>query len=176
MKLFGTKVRIANIAIRKKKDAVAVVEAGATKADKARTTSQPRRLSIRKKMKPKAVVEEGIDNAASPPLSTRKRQLSPLSILVTEFIANNARKTHDSIEDEKQRNDFVFDLHEALRLVREGTGRPPRRSLSPASSVIDFFAETTESTLESIEDEKERIDFEEYLTIALRKSFRIEMR
>jgi len=122
------------------------------------------------------------------------RQLSPLSTLVSKFITDNARKIHDSIEEETERRDFVFDLRETLMFDSEGqrtrtTGtrgirpqRPPLRSSaspspssSSSSSVIDFLAETKERTLDSFEDDDERLGFQEHLTRELRKSFQQEM-
>lgn len=105
------------------------------------------------------------------PLSSQPRRISPLSALVSKFITENARNIHDSIEDEKEQRDFVFDLCQSLDSVGDGKERPSRRSLSSASSVIDFFVDTTRNTLDSIEDEEERIAFEEHITKALRQSF-----
>ena len=106
---------------------------------------------------------------SSPPetatqLSPPSQSLSQLSVMVSKFISENARKTHNSIKDEKERRDFAFDLKETLKSLRSGSERPPRRSPSAVAHVIDFFAEATESTLFYIESEEERIDFEEHLT------------
>jgi hypothetical protein len=140
-------VDIANSWIRRKRDATFAVEA----------------------------VPETKPGNGTPPLSPQLRRLSPLSTLVSKFIADNARKTHDCIEDEKERIDFVFDLREILDSVRDGKERPPRKSVYCASShVIDFLAEMTESTLDSIQDEEERIGFKEHLSRALRQSFEQE--
>jgi len=150
MKIFGRKVGIANASMRRKKDTAVAIEA----------------------------VPETESGTGTPPLSPPtqlRKQLSPLSTLVSKFIADNARKTHDSIEDENERRDFVADLCETLESVRDGKERRPSKSLTPRASntsqVIDFFAETTKSTLDSIQDEDERIDFEEHLTRALRQIF-----
>ena len=106
------------------------------------------------------------------PISQRSQKMSPLSILVSKFISDNARKTHDSIQDEKERRDFLSDLRESLMSVRNGEEQPARRSVSSMTTgVIDFFAEATKSTLFSIEDEEERIYFEEHLTRELLQNF-----
>lgn len=106
------------------------------------------------------------------PISQRSQKMSPLSILVSKFISDNARKTHDSIQDEKERRDFLSDLRESLKSVRNGEEQPARRSVSSMTTgVIDFFAEATKSTLFSIEDEEERIYFEEHLTRELLQNF-----
>uniref|UniRef100_A0A7S0UL32 Uncharacterized protein n=1 Tax=Pseudo-nitzschia delicatissima TaxID=44447 RepID=A0A7S0UL32_9STRA len=113
-----------------------------------------------------------IETSSSPPsthLSPPSERLSPLSTLVSKFIAENARKIHDSIQDEKERRDFVSDLRETLKSLRSGKEQPPRRS--SLSSVLDFFAETTKGTLSSIEDEEERIDFEDQLARDLWENF-----
>jgi len=148
MEIFGRKVGIAKkSSFRKKKDAAVAV--GVTPKTK-------------------------LGNETLPPLS-QPRRISPLSALVSKFITENARNIHDSIKDEKERRDFVFDLCETLDSVGDGKERPSRRSLSSASSVIDFFVETTKNTLDSIEDEEEQIAFEEHLTRALRQSFQYKI-
>jgi hypothetical protein len=150
MKIFGRKVGIANTSKRRKRVIAVAIE---------------------------TVPETEYAPPLSPPTQLRK-QLSPLSTLVSKFIADNARTTHDSIEDEKEQRDFVTDLCETLESVRDGKERPPSKSLTPRASntsqVIDFFAETTKSTLDSIQDKDERIEFEEHLTKALRQSFEQE--
>ena len=153
MKIFGRKVGIANTSKRRKRVIAVAIE----------------------------TVPETESGTGAPPLSPPtqlRKQLSPLSTLVSKFIADNARTTHDSIEGEKEQRDFVTDLCETLESVRDGKERPPSKSLTPRASntsqVIDFFAETTKSTLDSIQDKDERIEFEEHLTKALRQSFEQE--
>lgn len=107
--------------------------------------------------------------------SQKSKQLSPLSSIVSKFIADNARKTFDSIDDEQERKNFISDLRDTLKSVRDGTKRPPRRSLSKTSDVIVFFADTTENTLFSIVDEEERTSFEEHLTRSLCQNLQQEI-
>ena len=111
-----------------------------------------------------------------PPPPQPPRSLSPLSSLVSKFIAENAVKTHNSIDDETERTKFIVSLRDALRSVRDGK-RPlsfssETDSLSSTEKVIDFLAETTGSTLLSMEDEHEREYFSDHLTSVLRQSFR----
>lgn len=68
----------------------------------------------------------------------------------------------------------MFDLRETLKALRSGKERPPRRSVSAVSDVIDFFAQTTEGTLSSMVDEEERINFEEHITRELCQNFEQE--
>ena len=145
-KILGKKVGIANTSFRKKKE----------------FERKERALSLDTKAE---------SETQKKPLSPKKRLLSPLPTLVSKFIAENARKTLDSIEDKQEKRDFVSDLCETLKSVRDGKKRPPRRTLSPPWGVIIFFADTTESTLGSIADEEERSSFTEHLTRSLRQSF-----
>ncbi len=112
---------------------------------------------------------------SSTSLSPLSERLSPLSTLVSKFIAENARKIHDSIQDEKERRDFVLDLRESLTSLRSGKERAQRRSLASVSDVIDFFAATTQGTVSSMHDEEERIDFEEHLARELWQNFEHDM-
>lgn len=105
------------------------------------------------------------------PIPTPSPLLSPLSTLVSQFIVDNVRKTHDSIQDETERRNFILDLRDSLKSVRSGKKLSARRSISKVVHVIDFFAETTESTMLSIENEEERINFEDCLKKELFQNF-----
>jgi len=182
MKIFGRKVAIAKKSLWKRKDASvrAIAPEHQSAFGKATAGSSITIDGGERILHDVAMVTDTADAAttSSNSFSTTKsstsetvtqlshppQRLSQLSTLVSKFIADNARKTHDSIQDEKERRDFVLDLRETLKSLRSGKERPPRRSLSAVAHVIDFFAEATKSTLFSIENEEERIDFEEHLT------------
>ena len=149
LKIFGRKVGIASSSNRKKK-------AFATTATEPSPDIKPDKETQKQ------------------PFSPKLQRLSPLPTLVSNFIADNARKTLDSIEDKQERLDFISDLYETLKSVRDGKKRPARRTSSTSWDVIIFFADTTESTLSSISDE-ERIRFEEHLTRSLRQNFQQEI-
>ena len=118
------------------------------------------------------ILSEPTTTVSAPiPIPTPSPLPSPLSILVSQFIVDNVRKTHDSIQDETERRNFILDLRESLKSVRSGKKLSARRSISKVVHVIDFFAETTESTMLSIENEEERINFEDYLTKELFQNF-----
>ena len=109
--------------------------------------------------------------SASLPISAPSPLLSPRSTIVSNFIIENARKTHDSIQDETERRNFILDLRDALKSVGGDQEQSARRSLPKAVHVIDFFAEAMESTMLSIENEEERIDFKEHLSRELFDNF-----
>mmetsp|Transcript_18326 Transcript_18326/g.45498 ORF Transcript_18326/g.45498 Transcript_18326/m.45498 type:complete len:188 (+) Transcript_18326:413-976(+) len=176
MKIFGRKVGISTKQpLFKRKDASVVVTPALQrirdKLPRRRTTSATAIATATSDSRSDSR-SDTTETSSSPPsthLSPPSERLSPLSTLVSKFIAENARKTHDSIQDEKERRDFVLDLRETLKSLRSCKERPPRRS--SLSSVLDFFAETTKCTLSSIADEEERIDFEEHLERELLQNF-----
>ena len=78
---------------------------------------------------------------------------------------------HDSIQDETERRNFILDLRDALKSVGSDQEQSARRSLPKAVHVIDFFGEAMKSTMLSIENEEERIDFKEHLSRELFDNF-----
>ena len=100
---------------------------------------------------------------------------SPLSMLIPEFISDNARKHHDSIKDETRRRYFMSDLFETFQSIREDSKRAPRKSLPPECSVINFFAEMAAKTLDSIDGEENRDEFEKNIRDGLRQTFSQEI-
>jgi len=100
---------------------------------------------------------------------------SPLSMLISEFISDNARKHHDSIKDETRRQYFMSDLFERFESIRKDSKRAPRKSLPTECSVINFFAEVAAKTLDSIDSEENRDEFEKNIRNGLRKTFSQEI-
>ncbi len=94
---------------------------------------------------------------------------------MSKFIIDNALKTHDSIQDESERRNFILDLHDSLKSARSDQKPSTQRSLSNVVHVIDFFVEAMESTMLSIYNEEERIEFEEHLTRQLFDNFDYEV-
>ena len=125
----------------------------------------------RSKIGDERLSEPATSLSAPIPIPTPSPLLSPLSALVSQFIVDNVRSTHDSIQDETERRKFILDLRDSLKSVRSGKKLPARRSISKVVHVIDFFAETTESTMLSIENEEERINFEDHLKGELFQNF-----
>jgi len=100
---------------------------------------------------------------------------SPLSNLISEFISDNARKHHDSIKDETRRRYFMSDLFETFESIRTDSKRALRKSLPTECSVINFFAEVAAKTLDSIDGEENRDEFEKNIRDRLRRTFSQEI-
>ena len=100
---------------------------------------------------------------------------SPLSNLISEFISDNARKHHDSIKDETRRRYFMSDLFETFESIRKDSKRALRKSLPTECSVINFFAEVAAKTLDSIDGEENRDEFEKNIRDGLQQTFSQEI-
>jgi len=115
--------------------------------------------------------------------------LSPLSKMMSTFVVDSARKTHDSIENEDERKDFLVNLKEAMHNspeyrsdVNVNNEQRSRRSRiddsqqdqdddnshnkikmminrRSSAGVINFLVDTTQSTISFIEKEEEKNEF-----------------
>ena len=119
----------------------------------------------------------------------QQQLLSPLSKMMSTFVVDSARKTHDSIENEDERKEFLVNLKEAMHNspeyrsdVNVNNEQRSRRSRiddsqqdedddnshnkikmminrRSSTGVINFLVDTTQSTISFIETEEERNEF-----------------
>merc|ERR1712224_1015836 len=95
----------------------------------------------------------------------------------SQFIAESAGKTYDSLQNEDERTTFLASLRQEMRSALEG--KEPEHSLPrylddldrSSANVINFLVETVRCTFDSINREKERVVFVQNLRDNFRKEF-----
>ena len=132
----------------------------------------------------------------------QQQLLSPLSKMMSTFVVDSARKTHDSIENEDERKEFLVNLKEAMHNspeyrsdVNVNNEQRSRRSRiddsqqdedddnshnkikmminrRSSTGVINFLVDTTQSTISFIETEEERNEFCKQLRSKFQDAFK----
>merc|ERR1712124_94377 len=100
--------------------------------------------------------------------------LSPLSKMMSKFIAESAVKTYDSLQTEDERTIFLSTLRQEMRSALEGKEPGHLDDLDSSSvSVINFLVKSMKCTFDSINGEKERVVFVQNLRDNFRKELSV---
>merc|ERR1712241_1043368 len=122
--------------------------------------------------------------------ASTSHKLSQLSKMITNFVVESARKTHDSLEDEHDKKHFLSNLSNALLLTNEemeemdakqqqqqekihyaNEEKTSSSTMSKTDTVINFLVETSQGTLKSIQGQEERNSFKKYLRSSFTNEF-----